>query len=300
MADIFRERAVLITVRGAYSMRVCAALGLERVEMLGCPSALLNPDPELGRALAAKLRILANGGCAAKLGVTAAAPFEIIDHAPRKALERKLIALMAASRGLYVQQSGGLTAMRFARGELEKIGEGELASIYALLGNEVQPPRFWNLMGKASRFYFSAPKWIGDMRGLDLVVGTRLHGAMAAIAAGTPGVVIAHDSRTSELVDFMRLPNLSMEEATTAETISELARRVAFDGAAFDRRRNRTARRLRDLLGDIGVNAAIPLAEAADRAEGRGFSSDIDESGRVFHALPPATSDAAMPIGVER
>ena len=34
MVDIFRERAILVTVRGAYSQKVCAELGLDVVEVL--------------------------------------------------------------------------------------------------------------------------------------------------------------------------------------------------------------------------------------------------------------------------
>lgn len=81
MVDIFRDRAVLVTVRGRYSQEVCVALGLEAVEVLGCPSAMINPAPDLGRRLADGLRDLADGGGEARIGVTAAAPFEIAGSA---------------------------------------------------------------------------------------------------------------------------------------------------------------------------------------------------------------------------
>ena len=139
------------------------------------------------------------------------------------------------------------------------------------------------------------------MRGLGAVFGSRLHGSMAAIAAETPGVIIAHDSRTGELADTMHLPRLSYEDAMAAKDIADLAGRVVFDGAAFDCWRNETALRFRRLLTEAGVKPSVRLAGAVDQAEGRGSLSDFDESGRVFHAIPQMTvGGAVMPTGCDR
>ncbi len=233
--------------------------------MLGCPSALINPCPNLGRQLSDKLHDLSNEGGEARIGVTAAAPFEIAGDASRVALERKLFSMMAAFSGLYIQQSGGLTAMLVAKGALAKANENELTSIYKSLGGDMSPPQFWNTMGRTSRFYFSAIEWIREMQGLCAVFGSRLHGSMAAIAAGTPGVIIVHDSRTAELASLMRLPTLTQEEAMTALSVAELAQRVEFGGAAFYEWRNRTGCRLRELLRAAGVECSVPLAHAVDK-----------------------------------
>jgi polysaccharide pyruvyl transferase WcaK-like protein len=62
-----------------------------------------------------------------------------------------------------------------------------------------------------SRVYWSVEEWIDEMRELDLVVGTRFHGAMAALLAGTPAFVFCHDTRTREMSEFLGMPSASIE-----------------------------------------------------------------------------------------
>jgi polysaccharide pyruvyl transferase WcaK-like protein len=45
----------------------------------------------------------------------------------------------------------------------------------------------------------------------ELVVGTRLHVAMAALLAGTPAFVFCHDTRTREMSEFLGVPSASIE-----------------------------------------------------------------------------------------
>ncbi|MDQ0849757.1 hypothetical protein QFZ65_001695 [Arthrobacter sp. B3I9] len=61
--------------------------------------------------------------------------------------------------------------------------------------------------GKA-KFYVDAPTWIQKMGDYALSFGPRIHGNIAAILAGTPAVVIAHDSRTLELADYHSIPRM--------------------------------------------------------------------------------------------
>jgi polysaccharide pyruvyl transferase WcaK-like protein len=102
------------------------------------------------------------------------------------------------------------------------------------------------------------------MRGMDLALGTRLHGNMAAIAAGTPGVIIAHDSRTGELGQTMHLPHLDFEAAMAAPDLATALEAVKFDGAAFDAWRAATARRLCAVFDRL----AIPVSGHVQRLAG--------------------------------
>lgn len=49
--------------------------------------------------------------------------------------------------------------------------------------------------------------WINELRGYDFAYGTRIHGNIAALLAGTPAVVLTHDSRTLELCRYFDLPH---------------------------------------------------------------------------------------------
>ena len=46
------------------------------------------------------------------------------------------------------------------------------------------------------------------MKKYDLYLGTRLHGAIAALNAGVPALLFCHDSRTLEAAEFCGIPNV--------------------------------------------------------------------------------------------
>ena len=48
------------------------------------------------------------------------------------------------------------------------------------------------------RFPVEAWTWLEYLRDFDFATGTRLHGNVAALLAGVPAVLLAHDSRTLE------------------------------------------------------------------------------------------------------
>ncbi|MBQ1092296.1 polysaccharide pyruvyl transferase family protein [Streptomyces sp. B93] len=52
--------------------------------------------------------------------------------------------------------------------------------------------------------------WIDELRAYDFAYGTRLHGNIAALLAGTPAVLLSHDSRTLELCRYFDLPYRSL------------------------------------------------------------------------------------------
>lgn len=264
MVDILRDRAVFVSVRGAVSEQICAGLGLKDVAVLGCPSALLNPDPGLGRSLAARLDA-ARQRHRPQIAITAAAPFEIALDTPRRSLERKLFGWALAHEGLYVQQSGGVTAMQAASGGWHRISETDRASIAWVLDPEAgpdaatDPETVWTHLRRHGRFYTSAADWIAEMGPRDVVLGSRAHGTMAALAAGTPGVLIAHDGRTGELARTMHLPQLDAEAVTGAATLSGALAHVRFDGGAFDRWRQDSAARLCAAFDRLGIPISGPV-----------------------------------------
>lgn len=263
MVDILRERAEFITVRGEYTQTVCYELGLKDVHVLGCPSAMINPDPGLGRGMEARLRLARDGANAPRIAVTAAAPFEIRDDPPKRDVEQRLFAWAMATNGLYVQQSGGIDAMRAANGRWYEMDRGARASISVVMAPEAEPLDVWAFMAKGGRFYTSANHWREDMRDVDVCLGTRLHGNMAAIAGGTPGVIIAHDSRTGELGQTMHLPSLDIADAMAAGSVQEGLAKVRFDGAGFDDWRRRTARSYVQAFARMGIPIAAHMKTLA-------------------------------------
>ncbi|WP_329387874.1 polysaccharide pyruvyl transferase family protein [Streptomyces sp. NBC_01716] len=58
--------------------------------------------------------------------------------------------------------------------------------------------------------------WMDELATYDFVYGTRIHGNIAPLLAGTPSVVLVHDSRTLELCRYFGIPH-RMLSATPAD-----------------------------------------------------------------------------------
>ncbi|MDN6572016.1 MAG: polysaccharide pyruvyl transferase family protein [Staphylococcus equorum] len=62
------------------------------------------------------------------------------------------------------------------------------------------------------KFFLSATSWIEHMKKNDLSIGTRLHGNVAPILAGTPSIAIPIDARMRELTEYHNFPRVPASE----------------------------------------------------------------------------------------
>jgi len=72
------------------------------------------------------------------------------------------------------------------------------------------------------RFPLDPKTWVQYLREFDFAFGTRIHGIVAAILAGTPAMLLAHDSRTLELADYHSIPYRRIDQVTPDVTAAEL------------------------------------------------------------------------------
>jgi hypothetical protein len=56
------------------------------------------------------------------------------------------------------------------------------------------------------RFFLDPKAWFAHLATYDFSFGTRIHGNIAALLAGTPALLLAHDSRTLELGHYHEIP----------------------------------------------------------------------------------------------
>ena len=268
------ERSHLIGVRGEYTAEVLAGIGVRNTVVIGCPANFINPLPTLGRVIEEKLF----GRAVRRLAVTAG---DLDPH--QRSLERKLYGWVLAHDGAYVCQSRhDLVAL--ARRRRCEVAEEQLGEIYNYFESDVDDgegrARFLAEAEQRFRVFFDAEAWLSFLAHFDLVIGTRFHGNLLALQAGTPGVCIHHDARTEELCDTLAIPHIGQSDLMAARDLGEVPSRVSFDGAAYDRRRASLARAYRQLLAAKGVAVSRGLAALAAAEAGGGSQEELVTANR--------------------
>jgi hypothetical protein len=133
----------------------------------------------------------------------------------------RLYAEAARRKGVFVAQTE-LEEISISQGEDVLANAARLRAALHDLGAEPLP-NGWLQQGM--RAYWDVDAWIEDMRHYPFVVGTRFHGTMAALHAGTPAVCVTHDSRTSEMCDFLNIPSVDIVRFNE-KTLEEVRREM--------------------------------------------------------------------------
>jgi hypothetical protein len=188
-------RAVLdhgpsIGVRGELTAEYLRSLGFRDVEVVGCPSMFAwGPD----------LRV------------------------ERKVPELTRDARIALTVSPYVKAFGPIVTRHVeAYPNLVYIAQ-DLESLELLLWGGTHPDAWKTqdnpvhlahplIRDDRTQLFLDPYPWIADLRTRDFSFGTRIHGTIAALLAGTPGVVVAHDSRTLELARYFDIPHRTIRE----------------------------------------------------------------------------------------
>ena len=234
-----------IGVRGAFTLRVLDKLGLaDHAVVTGCPSNFLNDSKDFYSGLTAR---------AEKVGIERLCVAAGSRHVGSvRDLEARLVRFVEATGGAYVVQDP-LDTVKFARGESQYIDPADLRDLYHFLGAGRTRAEIdlWRL--RHAMCFTDATSWMEAMRNFDFAVGARFHGVMLAIQAGTPGGVIAHDSRTAEMCETMAIPMQQGRDMPRDFALDDLRRLFAFDVEKYAATRERLRLSYVELLRGCGI-----------------------------------------------
>ena len=240
-----------IGVRGEFSRQQVERHGAaNRAVVVGCPSNFINPDPLLGAALGEKFDNLRLDRIAVPAGL------HLWPHL--RAIEQSLAELVEATSGLYVAQSE-IDMIRLSRGEWSRIDANTSAALHEYIRPQLSHEQFRIWCKRYAICFSDASSWMESMRNFDFVVGARFHGVMLAIQAGTPGGVIAHDSRTLEMCQTMHIPVRKFDELPEPLDLRAISSLFTFDVAGYDRTRSALGRRYVEMLTGAGIEPSQSL-----------------------------------------
>ena len=100
--------------------------------------------------------------------------------------------------------------------------------------------------------FTNVPSWLEYLSQKDFSFGSRIHGNIAAILAGTPCYIVVSDSRIKELVDYHNIPHMLEKDLTDDTNIFDLHEKTDF--AALNRGHKERFMHYLDFLKQNGLD----------------------------------------------
>ena len=184
-----------IGVRGETTATYLEGLGFRDVEVIGCPSMFLH-----GGHLSVTKRVAAinrDSRLAINIGHSTNSPY---------------LAPLGAFIDRHAARYRHLVHVGQDRSTLELLVNGAVDAKTLELPRMPIPESHPLLQHGRVRFYIEPWPWISDLAEFDFAFGSRIHGNLTALIAGTPAFALAHDARTLELARYFEIPHLAVPD----------------------------------------------------------------------------------------
>lgn len=255
--SVIKDQALHITCRGDYTKSILDAFGCKNTSSLGCPSNLTNLNPNLGVDVKKKLISVSNSQNNISIILN-------IDSHRRKFFKEYVSLISLLENDYYkVVCQNPIELVKLARGDNDIVNSSHIEFQKKLWAGAIGSTDFSSFARDYFVTFFNANHWMEYSRSFDLSLGTRLHGNMLAFQAEVPTIFLSHDSRTSELVDIMKLPSSKMS-GLSLDSKSEIFDNVNFDGALYDSNRKRLSKKYVQILQESGLIVTSSLKRFAD------------------------------------
>jgi len=241
------DRSASVGVRGEFTKRYLGTLGFSDVDIIGCPSMFVHGP---GFRIEKPERLPSNAKIAFSTALNVYDPDLLVQVNKR-----------------IVEQSSNLTYFAQELRDLEMMYWGDTS---ILAGREIDLPKIRShpLIKNGQTVVPLEPHgWIEALRSYDFALGTRIHGNIAALDAGVPGLVIAHDSRTLELSQYLDIPYRKITEMDTSFTIEELY--ALADYSAFNLNHSARFVQLTDFMTRNGLENTFDHGDSGAAYEAR-------------------------------
>ena len=239
-----------IAVRGEFSWRALDRYKLaDKAMVLGCPTLFISPDKKLGQTISSRFT-----GTPRRFAITAG--HQRWTHLAR--IEASLVQIASSNGGSYICQSP-LDMVQLGRGESSLLSKEARDACRTYACPHMSDEEFIDWCDHHALSFFSASSWLEYIRRFDFVIGTRIHGVMLALQAGVPALCIAHDSRTKELCETMKIPHVIAADVSGGIKRDDIPRLFNFNPEEFDANRRILASKYVEFLMSNGLEPASYL-----------------------------------------
>jgi hypothetical protein len=182
------DRSASIGVRGEFTEQYLKDMGFRDVEVIGCPSMFM-----WGKELNVEKRVPA------------------LTRDSRISINGSHSAVRSQGLGAIIRRNHKrYPHLRFVAQNLSdalQMHWRDLSHPNAAVTGMPSHPDHPMFKEDKVRIYVDPVTWIDDLREFDYSFGSRIHGNIAALLAGTPATVLTADSRTLELCRYFEIPH---------------------------------------------------------------------------------------------
>lgn len=197
---LLSERGPRIAVRGEFTKEALNLLGFDNVIALGCPS-IFNKLTIPNLRLNFRRNNLRLGIGPTRYNLAQKYDKLVTDK------QRQLYQYAIHNASSIYYQSESFEIAYLNREDVDQQVDACL-QYYGLESEE----QFYNNIMQRGKYHKDLDQWLADSVKDDLYIGTRIHGAVSSILAGTPAILLTHDNRTQELADIMGIPNMELDK----------------------------------------------------------------------------------------
>lgn len=247
-----------VLVRDEMTLAQCRHYGLKNVFLIGCPSNFMNHDPDFTKKLTERAQRTSFPRVSLNIGFETPA---VQEH------DIKLLPLVMAGGGRLVIQTNYHNIVAVALNRRSEYSSADVKSLkrafrlslpMSLLGPSFQDFR------EFTDIYFDVPRWIEDAGEWDLVLGSRVHGAIAALQACTPAILTTIDARTQGLAEQMQIPHVCLENTThwkKGVKVSKIIEEAPLDFSAYIARRSVLVNEYANVLQNFGLTLSASFGK---------------------------------------
>jgi hypothetical protein len=142
------------------------------------------------------------------------------------------------------------------------------------------------------RFFVDSRTWLDFNAERDYSVGTRIHGSVMALVAGTPATLVAHDSRTLEIARYHEIPYIPVSSIARTDTVADLYDRS--DWGAFNAGKQRRFDILTDFLETNGLEHIAQAGKANPAFDDAWRAAKLPGPVHTLYAADPDFRDALI------
>lgn len=204
--SVVAERSKSISTRGDFTCEVLEHYGFKNSIATGCPSLLLAGagGPKFSKDASSE-KIVIHG---TRHGFNRTDEFQ--DYFYKQALNYEYdILLQSETPDILLSKDLVIPADKKAQ------AYDALEKSYGVEDHT----KIMTYLRKHGKFFSDYVSWLDYAKTCSFCMGTRIHGTIASIIAGTPALLIAHDSRTQELAMTMGVPYILQSDVNTINAL---------------------------------------------------------------------------------